>query len=340
MTTLSEIMEKGDPREIRRASSVSLRLCGVDRDVISKALYVSIAFVDKWNSRYSSNGPDCLLLQYKGSQGYLEVEERKEIIAHLKRKKDVSIDYLVEYIECNYGVVYESKQSYYDILHEARYSWKKSEKENPKRDDELVKAKRDEIEKILVEHMDEIISGRLAVWVEDECHLLWGDTCGYVWGKKNKKTTVQIVNQKQRTTFYGAFNYYSHKVAVKEYEAGNSENTINYLEHLRLISNFEKILVIWDGASYHRFSGIPEYLKKMNECLSEEDWKVRCILLSPHAPDQNPMEDIWLKGKNWLRKNFRLNKTFQDVVDCFTDFFNTSSFDFPKMSIFGTIQLR
>jgi hypothetical protein len=31
----------------------------------------------------------------------------------------------------------------------------------------------------------EIDSGELVVFMVDECHLLWGDICGYVWGKTN-----------------------------------------------------------------------------------------------------------------------------------------------------------
>ena len=30
---------------------------------------------------------------------------------------------------------------------------------------------------------EEISSGQLVALFEDECHLLWGDMCGYVWGK-------------------------------------------------------------------------------------------------------------------------------------------------------------
>lgn len=138
MTTLSDIMATGDPREIRRASAVNFYLCGVEREKISKGLFVSIAFVDKWTGRYFREGVDSLLLQYKGGQGYLTEEEHHEIINHLKKKKNITLDYIIEYVELEYGVVYKSRQSYYELLHEARYSWKKSEKENPKRDEALV----------------------------------------------------------------------------------------------------------------------------------------------------------------------------------------------------------
>jgi len=330
-------MATGDPREIRRATAVNFYLCGVEREKISKGLFVSVAFVDKWTGRYFREGVDSLLLQYKGSEGYLTEEEHDKIITHLKRKKNISLDYVIEYVESEYGVVYKSRQSYYDLLHEARYSWKKSEKENPKRDAILVEKKHEEITKLLDKHRDEIESGELVVWIEDETHLVWGDACGYIWGKTNKKTLVKIVNERERQTFYGAFNYHTHKVVVNKYESADSVNTIKYIEHLRLLSSFKNILIIWDGASYHRFAEMPKYLSRINEGLSEDNWKVRCVLLAPHAPEENPMEDIWLKAKNWLRKNFNLNKTFNDVIECFTSYFEVNTFNFPKMSIFGIV---
>jgi transposase len=161
--------------------------------------------------------------------------------------------------------------------------------------------------------------------------------CGYVWGKTNKKTPVKIVNEKERQTFYGAFNYHTHEVVINKYDSADSVNTTKYIEHLRLLSGFNNILIIWDGASYHRFAEMPKYLSRINEGLSEDNWRVRCVLLAPHAPEENPMEDIWLKGKNWLRKNFILNKTFNNVIKCFASYFEVNTFNFPKMSIFGVV---
>ncbi len=44
--------------------------------------------------------------------------------------------------------------------------------------------KKDEITEWLAKHGDEIINEKLVIFFADECHLLWGDICGYVWGKK------------------------------------------------------------------------------------------------------------------------------------------------------------
>ncbi len=41
----------------------------------------------------------------------------------------------------------------------------------------------------------------------DECHLLGGDVCGYVWGETNARIEVPIKNEKDRQTYFGALNY-------------------------------------------------------------------------------------------------------------------------------------
>jgi putative transposase len=56
-------------------------------------------------------------------------------------------------------------------------------KKESKKNDKLVETHKIEIEKILEENREEIEAGRLVVYMIYECHLLWGDVCGYVWGK-------------------------------------------------------------------------------------------------------------------------------------------------------------
>ena len=69
----------------------------------------------------------------------------------------------------------------------------------------------------------DIISGEVIVLIEYECHLLWGDTLGYVGGRRNERTEVPIQNVKQRQTYYGALNLYDQKFILNPYDAGNGK---------------------------------------------------------------------------------------------------------------------
>ena len=71
----------------------------------------------------------------------------------------------------------------------------------------MVTTHKRDIEKILEENSSEIESGTVVVYMIDECHLLWGDVCGYVLGKKNKRIEVPITNQRERKKYFGAPNY-------------------------------------------------------------------------------------------------------------------------------------
>ncbi len=53
----------------------------------------------------------------------------------------------VYYLQEQYSVVYQSKQSYYDLMQAAGWSYHKSEKRNPKRDEALVQERREAIKK-------------------------------------------------------------------------------------------------------------------------------------------------------------------------------------------------
>ncbi len=68
---------------------------------------------------------------------------------------------------------------------------------------------------------------------------------------------------------------------------------------------------------------VKKYLDQVNEGIVEEkNWKVNCLLFAPNAPDQNPVEDIWLRGKDFLRKHFYENKKFRQVKNRFINFLN------------------
>lgn len=170
----------------------------------------------------------------------------------------------------------------------------------------------------------------MVVLMEDESHVLWGDTCGYVWGRRNQAIAVEMTNQKARQTYYGAINFVSRHLHLQEFCAGNSDNTIAYLKWLQELYPGKKLLLLWDGASYHRDSQLQEFLAQVNAGLAEADWKLTLMRFAPNAPEQNPLEDLWLAGKNHLRRCFAQNKTFAQVKVCFSHFLRTFHLDSVK----------
>lgn len=171
--------------------------------------------------------------------------------------------------------------------------------------------------------------------MQDESHLVWGDACGYAWGRKNEKTEVPMTNFRERQTYYGAVNILTKQFHVHPYSAGNGPNTVDFVKQLQSEYNNNKIMIIWDGASYHKNKEMKQYLEQVNQGLEEKDWRVTCELFAPNAPEQNPVEDIWLQGKNWIRKHFFENKTFSEVKQSFFEFIENRIFNFHKFDWYG-----
>ncbi len=115
----------------------------------------------------------------------------------------------------------------------------------------------------------------------DECHLLWGDIIGYVWGKTDTEITVPVTNERDKQTYYGAVDYLDKALLLKTSDTANSKNTIDYLNYLLKESPNQKLLIFWDGASYHRSKELKRFLASINQGLTQDQWKIhRRVLCS------------------------------------------------------------
>ena len=103
------------------------------------------------------------------------------------------------------------------------------------------------------------------------------------------------------------------------------------IKQLPALNEGKKLIIIWDGATYHCCEEVQTHLDKVNRGLEEKDWKITCLLFAPNAPDQNPVEDVWLRGKDFLRKHFYENKNFQQIKNRFVNFINKRIFEFRKL---------
>lgn len=141
------INEAMDAREVKRAVSVKMGQQGFSPAQICQVLNVSPQYVSKWKGQYEAEGAAALRLGHRGSEGYLRAEDRQEIVQWIGAHETVSVEAVRDYVEDRYGVVYQSKQSYYELLEAGGMSYHRSEKVNPKRDEAQVLVRREEIKK-------------------------------------------------------------------------------------------------------------------------------------------------------------------------------------------------
>lgn len=131
-----------DAREVRKALAVKLVYQGYLYDEIQTILDVSRGSITGWKQAYEEDGIDGLRLNYKGRKSYLDVEQREQVLSWLQTKDYWELGELEYKLAFEYDVVYESKQSYYDLFDAAGISWKKTTKLNPKAEPEAVSAKK------------------------------------------------------------------------------------------------------------------------------------------------------------------------------------------------------
>jgi putative transposase len=122
-----------DTREYKRALAVTMAQQGIAYDTITAVLQVSKSFISKWKGIYTKQGVAGFRMGYRGSAGYLTTEQRDQTIAWLREQNAWSVPALQAYLRDTFQVEYQSLQSYYDLLHEAGLSWKKSQATNPKK---------------------------------------------------------------------------------------------------------------------------------------------------------------------------------------------------------------
>jgi putative transposase len=136
------LAEKRDSREYRRGLAVKLALLGYRYQAICEMLDVTLGFVSQSKKAYETQGTAGLMLKYQGSQPYLEASERQAVMDWLKNEQEWSVERLHAHIESTYDVVFQSRQSYYQLFADAGISYKQAQRTNPKRDEERIAAKK------------------------------------------------------------------------------------------------------------------------------------------------------------------------------------------------------
>jgi putative transposase len=136
------LAEHRDSREYRRGLAVKLALLGYSYDAISTMLDVSPGFISQAKKAYQTQGTTGLTLKYQGSVPFLSPQDRQAVIDWLKAQRTWSVEQLQGHVETTYGIVFQSRQSYYQLLADAQITYKRAQRTNPQADPERVAAKK------------------------------------------------------------------------------------------------------------------------------------------------------------------------------------------------------
>jgi putative transposase len=136
------IRSERDGRQVKKALAVKLLYQGHSYESVVEILDVAIGSISNWRKAYEELGLTGFRPQHKGRKSYLSTKQREAVLLWLQQKDVWTVGELEHHLAEVYDVVYESKQSYYDLFAAAGMSWKKTSKVNPKAMPEVVAAKK------------------------------------------------------------------------------------------------------------------------------------------------------------------------------------------------------
>ena len=145
-----------------------------------------------------------------------------------------------------------------------------------------------------------------------------------------------MTNYRERQTYYGAIEHVSGEVPVLPFPAGTGACTVAFIAHLGQKYVGKRLIIFWDGATYHTQGEMREYLQQLNTGKEAEEWLGTCVLFAPNAPEQTPVEDIWLRAKQCVRKNWWLCDAFRHVKRIFKEAIDGILFDFEKLRMYSS----
>lgn len=133
---------------------------------------------------------------------------------------------------------------------------------------------------------------------EKNAHILFGDeasfpqwgSLSYTWARRGKQPVVKTSGTRKSYKVFGLIDYFTGKFYSKGHEGRlNSETYANFLKEV-LSATKKHIILIQDGAPYHKSKAMKQFFEKNSNRLT-------VYKLPSYSPDYNPIEMLWKKIK-------------------------------------------
>jgi transposase len=115
-------------------------------------------------------------------------------------------------------------------------------------------------------------------------------------------------------------------------KTADGTQTVNFVKYLQSQRSNSRLILIWDGASYHRGQEFQNYLAQVNNQLEDNLRQIHCQRFAPYSPSENPIENIWSQVKNFLKRFYRFCKSFSITKRLFELFIDYHLFTMPNLN--------
>ena len=173
-------------------------------------------------------------------------------------------------------------------LHRLKLSWKKAKKLLGRADPERRQAFVEQLQGLLASAQHD---RHLLVYL-DEAHIHQDADLGHGWCARGERFWVASSSPGlcAKVSFYGLYLDNEGEVRLWPYPRANGGHTIDVLRRLRAEVPERPLIVLWDGAPYHRAHAVRE---------AAADLGIALAPLPGYSPDLMPVEALW----HWLRED-------------------------------------
>lgn len=259
----------------------------------------------------------------------LTKKQRETVIETVKTKTPNDVGYSYEYwtttilgewIKKEFNVEYRSRTSLYLVFKKASFSYHRPGTVYKERDEKEVAKWKKYAKKRLKELREEKDTVVLA---GDEMILTTATTIQKVWIKKGEYPKIEIsTGGRKRRNVYGFLDLKTGKEHAYKTELQNMHVTAEILQKVRGKYKGKKIVIFWDNAGWHKGSVAQEFVK--------HDGDIHIEWLPKYAPDLNPQENVWKKGRSIVTHN-RYIEDIDEATDELVEFFKKTKFSYSMV---------
>jgi transposase len=192
-------------------------------------------------------------------------------------------------------------------------------------DEEHQKKRKEWVEKTWPEILQRAESKQaIIVFVDEVSFAQWG-SLGRTWAPMGKQPKVKTCGKRKGLKMFGAIEF---KTGAFHYvERDGKFDSEFYIECLKeLMAKYTRpIILIEDGASYHRSQAVNEFKKEMGT-----KGRLFTYRLPSYSPDKNPIEKLWRTTKRDAT-HCKYFPTFEDLRSAVLTAFNKYMADATKV---------
>jgi transposase len=264
----------------------------------------------------------------RGPKEMLSIKQRNEVADILRNKKPTDHGYkslywttgiLGHFIERRYGVKYKSKTSYYLLFRKAEFTYHKPGRVYEKRDEGEVEKWKGETKPKIEKAMRE---ENTVILTEDEMILSTQTTFQKIWLPKGEYPKIEVSNTRKNRSVYGFLNIKTGREHAFKTERQNMHETVKILKKLRKFYPDRNLLLVWDGAGWHRGSEVQKWIEK--------DKNTQTLYFPRYSPEENPQEHVWKKGRSQITHNHFI-KDIDKATDEFVKYLNSTKFPYKLL---------